>query len=219
VESVFAQIDAAVARGRDLIQTSRHADLSDHPDEVLLEVRSICAAAVERLAPPGTDYRTSARVAIDRHNGLLPGTAIRELMGILGAIRDAYASGYMQTLEELVHADLFADFLEMADELLQNGYKDPAAVITGSVLEEHLRKLASKHGVDAEKADGSPKKADTLNAELCKAGAYNKLEQKNVTAWLDLRNKAAHGHYRDYDKAHVESLVRDVRAFMTRYPA
>lgn len=54
--------------------------------------------------------------------------------------------------------------------------------------------------------------ADVLNADLCKVGAYNKMEQKNVTAWLDLRNKAAHGHYAEYDQAHVESLVRDVRA-------
>ena len=29
-----------------------------------------------------------------------------------------------------------------------------------------------------ERPDGSPKKADTLNAELCKAGIYNKLEQR-----------------------------------------
>jgi hypothetical protein len=216
MESVFAQIDAAIGRGFDLVQTSQYDDLSNHPEEVLLEVRSICAAAVERLAPPGSGYRTSAAVAIERH---FPGTAIRELVGILRAIRDAYEHGYMQTLQELVHAELFADFLEMADELLTNGYKDPAAVIGGSVLEEHLRKLADKHRVDVDKPDGSPRKADTLNADLCKAGAYNKLEQKNVTAWLDLRNKAAHGHYSEYDRAHVESLVRDVRSFMGRYPA
>jgi hypothetical protein len=57
-------------------------------------------------------------------------------------------------------------------------YKDAAAVIAGSTLEEHLRKLAQKNGVAIEKADGAPKKADALNADLAGAGAYNKLEQR-----------------------------------------
>ena len=43
-----------------------------------------------------------------------------------------------------------------------------------------------------------PKNTDTLNAALVKAGAYTKLDQKNVTAWLGLRNKAVHGDYSAY---------------------
>lgn len=60
-------------------------------------------------------------------------------------MREDYEAGYMRTVEELIHADLFADFLERTDELVSKGYKDPAAVLAGSVLEEHLRKLAVKH--------------------------------------------------------------------------
>jgi hypothetical protein len=124
----------------------------------------------------------------------------------------------MATVEELVHADLFADFLEMASELLAKGYKDAAAVITGSVLEEHLRKLAGLNGVPIQ-AGAAHKKADTLNADLVKAGAYNKLEQKNVTAWLGLRNDAAHGKYGNYDEAQVQNFVDNVRDFLLRHPA
>ena len=125
----------------------------------------------------------------------------------------------MRTLEELVHADLFADFLEMADELQRGGYKDAAAVIAGSTLEEHLRKLAQRYEVAIDKPDGAPKKAATLNDELAGAGAYNKLEQKGVTAWLDLRNSAAHGKYDEYDHRQVASLIQGVRDFMVRCPA
>jgi uncharacterized protein YutE (UPF0331/DUF86 family) len=107
----------------------------------------------------------------------------------------------------------------MADELVSKGYKDPSAVLTGSVLEQHLRALAIKSGLVATSADGRPKKADTVNSELVKAGVYSKLEQKNVTAWLGLRNEAAHGKYGTYDSSQVEALLRDVRSFVTRYPA
>ena len=126
---------------------------------------------------------------------------------------------HLQSVVELVHADVFADFLDMAQHLLEQGYKDPAAVMTGSVLEAHLRKLCDKYSIPVLKPDGSPKTADTLNGELKTAGAYNLLDQKNVTAWLDLRNKAAHGRYTEYTKEQVGLMLENVRNFISRIPA
>ena len=110
----------------------------------------------------------------------------------------------------------------MAEYLLEEGYKDPAAVITGSTLEEHLRKLCIKNGIDIEimsKGKLKPKKADSLNSELAKQGVYSKLELKSVTAWLDLRNKAAHGEYSKYKENQVKQLIIGVRDFIIRNPA
>ena len=97
--------------------------------------------------------------------------------------------------------EVFADFIEMAEHLLDERYKDPAAVIIGSVLEEHLRQLCLSAGIRTEDVSATkvvPYKADRLNADLAKAGKYSKLDQKQVTAWLDLRNRAAHGKYAEY---------------------
>ncbi len=66
---------------------------------------------------------------------------------------------------------------------------------------------------------GKPKKADLMNADLAGAGVYNKLDQKSVTAWLDLRNKAAHGHYGEYTAEQVLSMLGAVQEFMTRVAA
>jgi hypothetical protein len=140
------------------------------------------------------------------------------LAGVLQALRADFDAGYLRSIEELIHANVFADFLEMADELQTKDFKDPAAVLAGSVLEEHLRKLAVASGVTIE-VNGKPKKADTINAELAKAEVYNKLEQKSVTAWLDLRNKAAHGMYGEYNADQVAAVIRDVRGFMVRHAA
>lgn len=46
-----------------------------------------------------------------------------------------------------------------------------------------------------------------------------KLEQKSVTAWLDLRNKAAHGEYSEYNENQVKQLIIGVRDFIVRNPA
>jgi len=64
-----------------------------------------------------------------------------------------------------------------------------------------------------------PKKADAINSELAKQGVYNKLEQKSVTAWLDLRNKAAHGKHGEYKENQVKQLIIGVRDFIVRNPA
>ncbi len=60
-------------------------------------------------------------------------------------------------------------------------------------------------------------KAETMNIELCKAGIYNGLIQKSITAWLDLRNKAAHGKHREYDLSQVQNLLQSVRDFASKY--
>lgn len=140
-------------------------------------------------------------------------------IGILKAAKQEIDGGWLFTVKGLVSAEIFSDFLEMAEYLLQEGYKDPAAVMTGSVLEEHLRQLCSKAEipVEVEKNDKlSPKKADLLNADLVNAGVYNKLDQKTVTSWLDLRNKAAHGKYSEYTKEQVELMYQGVTNFISR---
>ena len=110
----------------------------------------------------------------------------------------------------------------MAQHLLDENYKDPAAVVIGSVLEEHLRNLCVKNKVDITFIDGKGKtvnkKASTLNDDLVKAGIYNILEQKSITAWLDLRNKAAHGKYAEYDITQVKGMHQNVNDFIVRNP-
>ena len=140
------------------------------------------------------------------------------VVGICRALLADIRNGFLQTLEEIIHSDVFADYLEMADHLVGNGYKDAAAVIAGSTLEAHLRNLCAKFGVPTD-TGGKPKKADTINADLMKAGAYGKIDLKNVTAWLGLRNDAAHGNYGAYDDKQVSLLISSIRDFISRLSA
>jgi len=140
-------------------------------------------------------------------------------LGILRAIRGEIAGGWLFTVKGLVTAEVFTDYMEMAEHLLESNYKDPAAVIAGSTLEEHLRQLCRKNGIPVvRQKDGKdvPLKADLLNSELTKAGAYTMLDQKLVTAWLDLRNKAAHGEYGEYNADQVKGMITGITEFMAR---
>lgn len=141
---------------------------------------------------------------------------------ILKSIREEISGGWLSTIKNLVTAEIFADFITMAEHLLSTDYKDAAAVMAGSVLEEHLRQLCIKNAIQLVdiKPDGreAPRRADRLNAELVKSNIYNLLDNKNITAWLELRNNAAHGKYQEYTSSEVKHMIDGILGFVARIP-
>jgi hypothetical protein len=144
-------------------------------------------------------------------------------VSILKVVREEILAGWLEGTRGLIAAEVFSDFLEMAQHLWDEGYKDAAAVIAGSSLEAHLKRLCETHGIDLEvtnaKGELVAKKADTLNADLVKTNVYDKTEQKQVTAWLGVRNDAAHGHYAKVINEVVGAMIHGIRMFIGRYPA
>ena len=137
---------------------------------------------------------------------------------LLKKIKKDIETDWFKSLRGLISADIFTDFFQMAEHLLEEKYKDAAAVIIGSILEENLRELCNHNKIEISTVDSKTgkskyKKAETMNTELCKNDVYNILTQKSVTAWLALRNNAAHGKYTEYDIHQVENLLNSVRDF------
>ncbi|MBA7556924.1 hypothetical protein ES705_49651 [subsurface metagenome] len=105
---------------------------------------------------------------------------------------------------------MFDTELEQARELLNSGYKLAAAVITGVVLETTLRDFCDREGL-------THSKLDKMNADLAKAGLYNKLQQKRITALADIRNSAAHGKPEKFSEEDVKNMIRDVEQFLANH--
>jgi hypothetical protein len=175
-----------------------------------------CLALIDRIAT-GSSYQRSA-MAMSNDGKHSTSAVVNRLLGIVVALRRDVEAGYTKSLVELVHQDLFADFLDMASELQHNGFKDAAAVIAGSTLEEHLRKLAAKASLPTTDSKGQPLKASRLNDDL-RGPVYNPLQHRAVQGWLDVRNAAAHGNYGEYDHQQVAALIQGVTDFMARHPA
>lgn len=210
LQKVLRQIDDALGC-YDRMFKKAGGDFYKLDDADLLELHTTVAAAVESLAPPNSVYHHNAEVA---RGAALHGQSYL-LAGVLRALRTAYLGGYLATISDLVRADLFDDFLEMASHLLECGYKDPTAALAGGVLEEHLRKLCQWRSIQTVTED-KPKPASRMNDELAAAGAYGRLDAKSVTAWLDLRNRAAHAKYDEYTAEQVRLMVHGVRDFIAR---
>lgn len=132
---------------------------------------------------------------------------LKRLRSVFMAAKDDFQGGYLSSVKDLVQAELFESELEQATALLETGYKGPAAVVAGVVLETSLKELCSKHGI-------SHAKLDKMNADLTKAGVYSGLQQKRITALADIRNKGAHGDWESFSNDDVEMMIRDIENFL-----
>jgi len=208
-KAIVHEIDSVLAKNANAFAST---------DDVIA-FHAMMVSTLRRLAPPGSTYFKSLaghEELLSKHDSMEVSRDLPTMVGLLTALRDEYANGNLQSVIELVYADVLSDFLEMARHLLEQGYKDPAAVVIGSVLEAHLHNLCHKHGLAVTYSNGQPRNADVLNADLKGAGAYDKGDQKAVTACLDLRNKAAHGKYNECTKEQVALLLENVRNFLQR---
>lgn len=132
----------------------------------------------------------------------------RSLLSIFSAAAEDFRGGYIISVKSLVQAELFSDELDQASALLGAGYIMAAAVIAGTVLETSLRQICIKNGL----AVG---KMDKMNADLAKAGVYNLLVQKRITAIADIRNNAAHGNSDQFQRADVVDMISYIESFLS----
>lgn len=218
-----ADYKIAVQEIDNVLNDGKALRVSGMGEPTFTQLVSLYASAIDRLAPTGSQYVKEKELARSKyppgqlvsHPGLKKDVA-DALEGILNALRQDYAAGRMRTIQERVRSDVFSDFLEMAEYLIEDeGLKDPAAVLASGVLEQHLRKLCDKHSVTV------PAKAtiDPMNNELAKANIYGKNEQKQILAWAGIRNSAAHAKYHEYTADQVKLMIQGIRLFLTTYPA
>ncbi len=149
--------------------------------------------------------------AIRRHQVAISRlSSARSALAVLKAAQTDYNDGYLINVRRAIAAEVFDDFLEQAEHFLANGDFAVAAVIAGCVLEDGLRKLCDRNGIQL----SDKPKLNSMNTDLAKAGVYELTTSKKVIWLADLRNKAAHGQWDTFKKEDAEEMVTAVRRFM-----
>lgn len=132
------------------------------------------------------------------------------MKGILNAALIDYSQGFMADNKLLVSAEVFADFLVHAEVLLENDYKDAAAVVIRSVLEDGLRRLCDVNGLTSSPRDG----VHQLAEKLVRKNVLTSLQFKEIEAKKEVGNSAAHGRFSEYTKADVLAFHEFVQRLM-----
>jgi hypothetical protein len=217
------EINDLVDLGNGLVQEAAAADstLKGEPITRMMMWASRGGQLIQKLYGKDSEYfRTFTTIRKDKDFSNIHSNnyhSLTQLLGIFRAVAHEIKNGLLVDIHGLLQADVFADFLEMAEHLLDQHYKDASAVIIGAVLEDVLRKVADKNGLATTGSQGKPLTIDPLNIAVAKAGIYNALIQRQVSSWGSLRNSAAHGTYADYDAAQVKQMLDFVQKFAADY--
>ena len=133
------------------------------------------------------------------------------IVGLLEGAKDDLEGGFLLRQEQLVAGEVFDSVLEKAEHLDDRGFHVPAAVLGRVALENALKQKASEHGID------QSQKASGINQDLRQAEVYGKPEWRQVQAWLDLGNAAAHGDEDSFDPAAVGDMLSGVQGFLAKH--
>ena len=131
----------------------------------------------------------------------------KSLKAVFLATKEDFEGGYLSSYKAIVQAEVFDTELEQAHELLSSGYYIAAAIIAGVVLETTLRELCDREGI-------AHANLDKMNSDLAKAGIFNKIVQKQITAHAGIRNSAAHGSNDEFSKQDVEQMLTAIEHFL-----
>ena len=212
---VSKRIEALLGKGAEVLQSQRPPPpgviaLSRVDAQQYAEWRSQALVCLTQVFGSGHTYRES--FASDTEKAGYPASVKRGL-GILRAALEDVEHGYLNTIRQMAAADVFSDFTDQAEYLLENDHWMPAVSLAGAVLENGLRSIATRNDVVVHGQDD----LSSLNNKLADKAIYNNLRRKQVALWADVRNAVDHGRFDDVNESDGADLVRGVRGFLAEY--
>jgi uncharacterized protein YutE (UPF0331/DUF86 family) len=169
---------------------------------------------VSLVAPPNSYLRLECN-RIMEHDDLkfgVPVVVIRKMFGLLDSAEDEWDEGLLQEIEYIVAAETFDDFLDRAREYHKGNRKIEAGVLGSAVLEDTVKKIARKNGLESEK-----KGLEQLIDELVKANVLTNVKAKRVKAYAALRNQAYHAEWEQFDIQDVGDLIKGTRELVEEF--
>jgi len=134
------------------------------------------------------------------------------MLGLLTGAKDEWDHGLLGKIEYIVAGATFDDFLDHAAEYYKGNRKIEAAVLGSAVLEDTVKKIAQKNGIQT-----SGKTLDPLVDELVKADVLTLVKGKRVRGYAGVRNQALHAEWDKFDISDVGQLIEGTRELIENY--
>ncbi len=156
---------------------------------------------------------------VGKRSKVILASSAQETLATLKGIRDNYLNGFHADFEQLIIANVSADYMEQAEALLGEGFYVPAAVLCGVDLENRLRSYCENLDppIETVKPNGESKTLGSLIGELDQVKAFDKQTRKMLRAWADIRNAAAHGRDDEFTREQVELMLLGVNGFLANH--
>jgi len=159
----------------------------------------------------GFGHPNSQRVINAYNQQSLKGLEI--VKGILEGTKNNIENGLISEITENITIDIKSDFLNSAQEFIENDQKDPAAVLGCVVLEDSLKKLAKKNGIGGMHNKELSVVANTLLSKKI----IDKSTHSSILSFRNLRNAAFHTQWNEISLESVKLLLTFLPIFINRF--
>jgi len=163
--------------------------------------------AVHIVSPdPRTAYRLKVDKVATTDHGYGIHKAVGELTAVLRSLVTDADAGLLASVADRARAEVFDDFLDHADAYLRDKRKNEAGVIAGVVFEDTVRRVCRKHAISEKE-----QKLDALISELASCGELTAVKAKRARAAADVRTKATHAQWTEFELSDVQTTVEFTR--------
>ena len=138
---------------------------------------------------------------------------LRIIKGILEGTKNNIENGLLTEITENITINIKTDFLKSAQEFLENNQKDPAAILGCVVLEDSLKKLATKNKITGMQNKEMSVVANTLLSKK----VIDKSTHSSILSFKNLRNAAFHAQWNERSFESVKLLLTFLPIFINRY--
>jgi hypothetical protein len=224
-ERIYKVIKDVSADGffMDSVQGTRDLTQQEIEDKQKLEGwRLNYFSLLDQIIPPRSAQR---QLLDDIGRGSMPPHLLNTRISRLKGLKDDFQKGFLGDLGLEIEAAIAANYMDQAEQLLaegQSGKYDhvPAAVLAGAVLEKSLRTLCDKQSPPiptVNNNNGKPLTLTPLIEALKKNNVFNELTAKQLRAWTDIRNSAAHGQFDEFNRSQVDLMIQGINNFLATH--
>lgn len=213
--------DRIRARIEDLVRASDNLSIAlDGGQTVEERRRGECSAwltsaqhVVHLLFPiADTPYRRKTDAIAEKDWGYMIHEGVAELGAVLRNLLWDAEAGLLGSILDQARAETFDDFLDHADSYVAQSKKNEAGVIAGVVFEDSLRRVCRKQGIVE-----AGVKLDQLVSALASAGTLSAVKAKRARAAADVRTKATHAQWNDFEMTDVEAAITLTRELIASH--
>lgn len=142
----------------------------------------------------------------------IPSRVVQKMYGLLESAHDEWQRGFLRKIEYIVVAEAFDDFLDHASAYHKGNKKIESSVLASAVLEDTIKRIAGKNGVETK-----GKTLDPLIDDLVKADVFTPVKAKRAKGLAGVRNHALHAEWDDFDIRDVGELISGVRDLIDNF--
>jgi len=142
----------------------------------------------------------------------VPSRILVLMLGLLMGAKEEWDHGLLGKIEYIVAGATFDDFLDHAAQYHKGNKKMEAAVLGSAVLEDTVKKIAQKNGIQT-----CGKTLEPLINALVKANVLTSVKGKRVKAYAGVRNHALHAEWEKFEISDVGDLINGTRELLENY--